>query len=62
MQSTIAKNVQKMIRQKGVKQYVVAKMAGYSEKSFSNMLNGRKLITDNDIGAEETRRRSCRLF
>lgn len=49
MKSIIAGNVKKIITQKGFKQNVVAKRAGYNEKMFSNMLNGRKKITDNDI-------------
>lgn len=49
MKSIIAGNVKKIITQKGFKQNVVAKWAGYDEKTFSNMLNGRKKITDNDI-------------
>ncbi len=47
--SIVASNLKKIIAEQGYKKCAVAKMAGYTEKSFSNMLNGRKLITDLDI-------------
>lgn len=45
----VALNTKKIIRDKGIKQYVIAKKAGYNEKTFSAMLNGRKLIKACDI-------------
>lgn len=49
MESIIAGNIKRLIREKGLQQRAVAARAGYNEKSFSNMLTGRKLITDCDI-------------
>jgi transcriptional regulator with XRE-family HTH domain len=49
MESTIAKNVKKIIKEKGFKQYVIAERAGFNPKTFSNMLNGRKIIADYDV-------------
>lgn len=49
MESVIAGNVKRIIKSKGYKQGAIAKMAGFSEQAFSNMLNGRKLITDCDV-------------
>ena len=49
MESTIAKNVKRIIKEKGFKQYVIAERAGFDPKTFSNMLNGRKIIADYDI-------------
>ena len=42
LKSIIAKNVKYIIKEKGLKQGAVGKMAGYDCKAFSNMLNGRK--------------------
>ena len=49
MKSVTAENIKNIIKEKGLKQKSVAKRAGYDEKAFNNMLNGRKLITDCDI-------------
>ena len=49
MKSVIATNVRRIINEQGLKQYAVAKKAGYSLQSFNNMLNGRKRITDIDV-------------
>lgn len=49
MKSAIASNVKKLIRVKCLKQSAIAAKAGYNQKTFSNMLNGRKLITDVDV-------------
>lgn len=32
-----------------MKQSAIAKKAGYNIKTFNNMLNGRKIITDVDV-------------
>lgn len=47
--STVALNVKRIINERGYKKGAIAKMAGYNEKTFSNMLNGRKLISEQDI-------------
>ena len=39
----------KIIREKCLKQSAIAKKAGYNIKTFNNMLNGRKIITDVDV-------------
>ncbi len=49
MESIIAGNIKRLIRDKGLQQKYVAARAGYDEKTFSNMLTGRKLILDCDI-------------
>lgn len=49
MESAIALNVRRIIEQKGLKQGAVARKAGINEKTFNNMLNGRKIIADYDI-------------
>ena len=49
MESAIAENVKQIIRDKCLKQGAVAAKAGYNYKAFSNMLNGRKVITDIDV-------------
>ena len=49
MNSAIAENVKQIIRDKCLKQGAVAAKAGYNYKAFSNMLNGRKVITDVDV-------------
>lgn len=45
----IALNIRTIIISKGLIQKRVAEKAGYKEKTFSNMLNGRKLILASDI-------------
>ena len=47
--SNIALNTKKLIQKKGLKQKAVAEMAGYDPKKFSDMLNGRKIITADDV-------------
>ncbi len=49
MKSVIAENVREIIKKRGLKQSAVAKMAGFSKQQFSNLLNGRRVITDVDI-------------
>ena len=51
MKSIIAENVKRIVREKGMLQSAVAKKAGYNPKVFSNMLNGRKVISDFDVSA-----------
>ncbi len=47
--SYIALNTKRLIQSKGLKQKRVAEKAGYNPKKFSDMLNGRKLITADDV-------------
>ena len=49
LKSIIAKNIKSIIRKRGLKQNAVGRLAGYDEKMFSNMLNGRKVIADIDV-------------
>ena len=45
----LAKNIATIIRERGVKQYIVAKKAGFEAQEFSDMLNGRNVIKACDI-------------
>lgn len=47
--SMIAKNTKRIIAQKGLKNYAVAEKAGFSEKQFSALLNGRRIIKAIDV-------------
>lgn len=49
MQSVIADNIKAIIADRGLKKGAVAEQAGYDKKVFSNMLNGRKIITAVDV-------------
>lgn len=49
MKSAIAENVKRIIKDNCFKQSAIAEKAGYTCKSFNNMLNGRKIITDIDV-------------
>ena len=49
MKSNIAKNIKSIIKEKGNKQYVIGNRAGYTDKQFNDMLNGRKIIVADDI-------------
>lgn len=49
MDSATAGNIKRIIREKGYLQRSVAERAGYNPKTFNNILNGRKVITDNDV-------------
>lgn len=40
----IVTNIRKIINNQGLKQNAVANKAGFNQKDFSNMLNGRKII------------------
>lgn len=46
---TVAPAIKKLINERGLKQYAVAKKAGYTKQQFNNMLNGRRVISDADI-------------
>ena len=45
----LAQRILFLIKESGLKQFVVAERAGYSAQEFNAMLNGRKLIKDCDI-------------
>lgn len=49
MKSEIAENIKIIIKEKGLLQKTVAREAGYTAKTFNNMLNHRKVIKDCDI-------------
>ncbi len=42
--SIVAENVERIIREKGLKKRAVAECAGFTQNEFSAMLHGRKLI------------------
>ena len=45
----VAENIRKIIKERGLKQKIVAKKAGYTEQQFSNLLCGRKTIETEDV-------------
>jgi transcriptional regulator with XRE-family HTH domain len=47
--SVVAYNIKRIIKGLGTKNKFIAEKAGYTEQQFSDMLHGRKLITDVDI-------------
>lgn len=47
--SIVSANIKQIIKNKGMTQIAVSEKAGYDYDSFNNMLNGRKLITSDDI-------------
>lgn len=47
--NVIINNVRALIAKKGLKQYAVAEMCGYSAADFSNLMTNRKLIKEEDI-------------
>ena len=49
MNSIVAPNARRIIRQKCLKQSLIAERAGYTANQFSAMMNGRKVIKDVDI-------------
>lgn len=46
--SIVAENAKRIISEKCLSKGAIGKKAGYDIKKFSNMLNGRKIITDVD--------------
>ena len=46
-QTSVAVNIKRILKEKGLVQKSVAQKAGFSEKQFCAMLNGRKLILAN---------------
>lgn len=49
LNSIVAPNVKRIIKQKCLKQTAIAEKAGYTPNQFSSMMNGRKIIKDTDI-------------
>ena len=49
--SLIAENTKRIIADKGLKQRAVAAKAGFSEKQFSALMTGRRIIKDTDVMA-----------
>lgn len=49
--SNLTISVKEIIKEQGLKQCVVAKRAGFSERKFSDMLNGRYIAKADDIPA-----------
>lgn len=47
--SIVAENVKKIIHDKCLSKGAIGRKAGYDIKKFSNMINGRKIITDVDV-------------
>lgn len=47
--SIVAENTKKIIKEGCLSQGAIANKAGYNGKTFSNMMNGRKIITDIDV-------------
>lgn len=46
---TIINNVKNIVRESHLKNYAIAEKCGYSPKKFSDLLCGRKRITETDI-------------
>jgi len=49
MISIVAEKTKEIMNDRCLKQGLIAKKAGYDGKVFSNMMNGRKIITDQDV-------------
>ena len=49
MNATVPIAVNRIITERGLKQTAVAKMAGMSDQTLSDMLNGRRLIKAKDV-------------
>lgn len=47
--SIVAMNAKLIMERRGLRQGYVAAAAGYDCKKFSNMMCGRKVITDEDV-------------
>lgn len=45
----VVENINRLIREKGLKQLYVAKKAGITEQAFSEMLNHRRIIRMCDV-------------
>lgn len=49
--ATVPKNLNRIIKERGLKQNAVAQWAGFTSQQFTDMLNGRKLIKPCDAAA-----------
>jgi transcriptional regulator with XRE-family HTH domain len=49
IRSIVAMNAKQIIKKKKLLQTAVAEKAGFDYRTFNSMLNGRKIITANDI-------------
>lgn len=49
MDSIVAKNIRRIIAERCLSKGAIGKKAGYDIKKFSNMINGRKKLTDTEI-------------
>lgn len=47
----VAGAVERLLRERDEKQYVVARRAGFSPQAFNDMLRGRRLIKPRDVVA-----------
>lgn len=47
----LPRNIRHIIKEKGLKQTAVARLAGYSNQQLTDMLNGRKLIKPCDAAS-----------
>lgn len=47
----VANQVRKIIKEKGLKQTILAQKAGFTTQEFNDMLNGRRLMRAVDIAA-----------
>ena len=45
----VANRTKKIMKDRKLMQGAIADAAGYNYKTFNNMLNGRKVITDTDV-------------
>ena len=45
----VADNIERIIKERGLKQCAVASKAGFKKQPFSDMLNGRRLIKTSDV-------------
>ena len=49
--NVVSENIRNIIAEKGLKNKAVAQRAGFSEKQFSALMNGRRTIKDVDVVA-----------
>lgn len=49
MNSIVAPNIKRLIKESGMKQMVIAERAGHTAHQFSAMVRGRRLILDVDM-------------
>lgn len=44
MDGSVAKGIETLLQERGLKQRVIAKKSGFTQQQFSDMLRGRKII------------------